>query len=267
MKIYRSIISVIAFALSIYILISNLFCTCFTTGDRFQMNYFSGDIVIFNLLAIALAILGVIFCDKLRIREFANKHFKVIKIILLTIIAVIGVVFALSCGLGTTADQLELQTSVAELRNGNIDAFRPTGYMDIYPNQYGLGLLSYLASFIVGTYNYTFFRLVNVLCLVVLYNELSLIGKQIGLGKTSQLLILLTGVFFMPSTLYALYIYGNLAALTLSVLAVRLIVQAFEKNKALYAVLSCIAMFFSCVVKSNQMIFAVGCFSFAPVTP
>ena len=68
MKIYRSIISVIAFALSIYILISNLFCTCFTTGDRFQMNYFSGDIVIFNLLAIALAILGVIFCDKLRIR-------------------------------------------------------------------------------------------------------------------------------------------------------------------------------------------------------
>lgn len=258
MKIYRSIISVIAFALSIYILISNLFCTCFTTGDRFQMNYFSGDIVIFNLLAIALAILGVIFCDKLRIREFANKHFKVIKIILLTLIAVIGVVFALSCGLGTTADQLELQASIAELRNGNIDAFRPTGYMDIYPNQYGLGLLSYLASFIVGTYNYTFFRLVNVLCLVVLYNELSLIGKQIGLGKTSQLLILLTGVFFMPSTLYALYIYGNLAALTLSVLAVRLIVQAFEKNKALYAVLSCIAMFFSCVVKSNQMIFAVG---------
>ena len=154
MKIYRNIISVISFALSIYILILNLFCTCFTTADRFQMNYFSGDIVIFNLI--------------------------------------------------------------------NTQLFMPTGYMDIYPNQYGLTLLSYLASFAVGTYNYTFFRLVNVLFLVLLYNELSLTGKQIGLGKTSQLLILLTGIFFMPSTLYALYIYGNIASLALSVMAVRI---------------------------------------------
>lgn len=258
MKIYRSIISVISFALSIYILILNLFCTCFTTADRFQMNYFSGDIVIFNLLAIALALTGVIFCDRIKIREFANKHFTLLKIILLALIAAIGVVFSLSCGLGTTADQLNVQVSVADLRNGNTELFRPTRYMDIYPNQYGLALLSYLASFAVGTYNYTFFRLVNVLCLVLLYNELSLIGKQIGLGKTSQLLILLTGIFFMPSTLYALYIYGNIAALALSVLSVRLIVQAFEKNKAIYSVLSLIAMFFSCVIKSNQMIFAVG---------
>lgn len=258
MKIYRNIISVISFALSIYILILNLFCTCFTTADRFQMNYFSGDIVIFNLIAIALALTGVIFCDRIKISEFANKHFKVIKAVLLVLIAVIGVVFSLSCGLGTTADQLYVQEGVADLRNGNTQLFMPTGYMDIYPNQYGLTLLSYLASFAVGTYNYTFFRLVNVLFLVLLYNELSLTGKQIGLGKTSQLLILLTGIFFMPSTLYALYIYGNIASLALSVMAVRLIVQAFEKNKALYAVLSLIAMFFSCVIKSNQMIFAVG---------
>ena len=168
MKIYRNIISVISFALSIYILILNLFCTCFTTADRFQMNYFSGDIVIFNLLAIALALTGVIFCDRIKISEFANKHFTLLKIILLALIAVIGVVFSLSCGLGTTADQLNVQVSVADLRNGNTELFRPAGYMDIYPNQYGLALLSYLSSFAVGTYNYTFFRLVNVLCLVLL---------------------------------------------------------------------------------------------------
>ena len=258
MKTYRNIVSVFSFAISVYILVLNLFCTCFTTSDRFQMNYFSGDIVIFNLAAIALAIVGVIFCDRIKISEFANKHFTLLKIISLSLIAVIGVVFSLACGLGTTADQLNVQTSVAELRAGNIDSFKPTEYMDIYPNQYGLALLSYLASFVVGTYNYTFFRIINVICLVLLYNELSLIGKQIGLGKTSQLLILVIGIFFMPSTLYALYIYGNIAALALSVLSVRLIVQAFEKNKAIYAVLSLIAMFFSCVIKSNQMIFAVG---------
>ena len=130
--------------------------------------------------------------------------------------------------------------------------------MDIYPNQYGLAWLSYLGSFVFGTYNYTVFRIVNVIFLVLLYNELSLIGKQIGLGRTSQLLIILIGVFFMPSTLYALYIYGNISALALSVLAVRLIVHAFKKDKILYGFLSVIAMFFSCVIKSNQMIFAVG---------
>ena len=258
MKIYRNIISVFSFAISVYILILNLFCTCFTTGDRFQMNYFSGDIIPFNLLAIALAVLGVIFCDKTKIREFANKHFTVIKLVLLSLIAVIGVMFTLSCGLGATADQIDVQNSVAELRNGNIDSFMPTKYMDIYPNQYGLATLSYLASFVVGTYNYTFFRIVNVIFLVLLYSELSLIGKQIGLGKTSQLLIILTGVFYMPSTLYALYVYGNISALALSVLSVRLIIQAFEKDKALYGILSAVAMFFSCVFKSNQLIFAVG---------
>jgi hypothetical protein len=258
MKTYRNVISAFSFAISVYILILNLFCTCFTTSDRFQMNYFSGDIIPFNLLAIAIAILGVIFCDKIKIREFANKHFAAIKLVLLSLIAVIGIIFTLSCGLGTTADQLNVQNSVAELRNGIVDSFKRTNYMDIYPNQYGLAWLSYLGSFVFGTYNYTVFRIVNVIFLVVLYNELSLIGKQIGLGKTSQLLILMIGVFFMPSTLYALYIYGNISSLALSVLAVRLIVQAFEKDKAIYGVLSLIAVFFSCVIKSNQMIFAVG---------
>ena len=258
MKNYRNIISIFSFAISVYILILNLFCTCFTTGDRFQMNYFSGDIIPFNLLAVALALAGVIFCDRIKIREFANKHFTAIKLVLLTLIAATGIIFTLSCGLGTTADQLNVQNSVAELRSGIVDSFKRTQYMDIYPNQYGLALISYLGSFIFGTYNYTVFRIVNVIFLVLLYNELSLIGRQIGLGKTSQLLILLIGVFFMPSTLYALYIYGNITALALSVLAVRLIVQAFEKDKALYGILSAIAMFFSCVIKSNQMIFAVG---------
>ena len=131
MKTYRNIVSVFSFAISVYILVLNLFCTCFTTSDRFQMNYFSGDIVIFNLAAIALAIVGVIFCDRIKISEFANKHFTLLKIISLSLIAVIGVVFSLACGLGTTADQLNVQTSVAELRAGNIDSFKPTEYMDI----------------------------------------------------------------------------------------------------------------------------------------
>ena len=258
MKIYRDIISVFSFAISVYILILNLFCTCFTTGDRFQMNYYSGDIIPFNLLAVALAVLGVIFCDKIKIREFANKHFTVIKLVLLALIAVIGVLFTLSCGLGTTADQLNVQTAVDGLRNGKVDLFEPAKYMEGYPNQYGLALLSYLASFAVGTYNYTFFRLVNVLFLAILYNELSLIGKQIGLGRTSQLMILLIGIFFIPSTLYALYIYGNIMCLALAVLAIRLIIQAFDKGKTVSCVLSLIAMFFSCVIKSNMMIFAIG---------
>jgi hypothetical protein len=143
------------------------------------MNYFSGDIVIFNLIAIALALTGVIFCDRIKISEFANKHFKVIKAVLLMLIAVIGVVFSLSCGLGTTADQLYVQEGVADLRNGNTQLFMPTGYMDIYPNQYGLTLLSYLASFAVGTYNYTFFRLVNVLLIMILEVKIIFAVKKI----------------------------------------------------------------------------------------
>ena len=258
MKIYKNVISVLFFALSVYVLILNVFCTCYTSADRFELNYYSGDIVILNIIAIALFTVADIFADKIRISSFIEKHFSIIKAVLLVLIAAVGSIFVFSCGLGAGVDQLYVQRSVDELRNGINTSFQQFMYMEVHSNQFSFALISYLMSFIVGTYNYLAFRLMNVLFLVLLYNELSLIGKRMGLGKRGQILILLLGSFFLPTTLYTLFIYGNLAGVALSALAVRLMIDAFDKKKMLFGFLSCLVMFAACVFKTNYMIFVIG---------
>jgi len=258
MKLYKNVISVIFFAFAVYILILNFACTCFTSADRFELNFYSGDIFMLNVAALALAVAGAIFSDKFKIAGFAAKHFTAIKIILLALIGIGGVVLTLSCGLGSGVDQLYVQQSVSELRNGINDSFKPLMYMDMCSNQYGFACVSYLISLVAGPLNFTAFRLINVFFLVLLYSELSLVGKQIGLGRTSQLLVILMGVIFLPTTLYVLFIYGNIAGFALSVLAVRLMTDCFISHRKAYGILSCLAMFAACLYKSNYMIFAVG---------
>ena len=260
MKLYRNVTAVIFFALAAYVFCLNMAATCFTSADRFEMNYYSGDIVLLNLLAVFLVICGVLLIDIRRVMSFASRHYRVSSVVILGLIAAFGLLCAFCCGLDTGVDQLRVQESVYGLTRGNYDMFRPTGYMDIYPNQYGLALIMYIGSFVFGTYNYLAIRIMNVIFLVILYRELSVIGGQTGLGKTGRILILFAGLIFVPTTLYALFIYGNIAGLALAVLAVRLIISAFnsDKHKMLCGVMSCLAIFASCVFKSNYMIFGVG---------
>ena len=258
MKLYKNVIAVLFFALAVYVFVLNLVCTCFTSADRFEINYFTGDVVILNVLVLALFGAGVIFLGKTKVSGFLEKNYKVLRIILLALIGVTGIIFAISCGLKAGVDQLYVQRSVDELRRGINYSFQPTQYMDIYPNQYGYALFTYLLSFVTGTYNYLAIRLINVVFLVLLYSELQLTGRQAGLGKAGEIMVLVLGVLFLPTTLYTLFIYGNIPGLALAVMAVRFMVDAFAKNKKYLGVLSVVLMFLSCVFKSNHMIFAVA---------
>ena len=258
MKLYRNVVSVLFFALAVYVFVLNLVCTCFTSADRFEINYFTGDIVILNVVALALFGAGVVFLGKTKVSGFLEKNYKVLRIALLVLIGVTGVVFAISCGLKSGVDQLYVQRSVDELRRGVNDSFQPTNYMDIYPNQYGYALLTYLLSFVAGTYNYLVIRLINVAFLVLLYSELQLAGRQAGLGRAGEIMVLILGFLFLPTTLYALFIYGNIPGLALAVMAVRFMVDAFQKKRKYLGIISVVLIFLSCVFKSNHMIFAVA---------
>ena len=258
MKLYRTVISIVFFALAVYVFVLNLVCTCFTSADRFELNYYSGDIVIINVAVLALAFAGVMFAGREKVAGFLRRHFIPLKAAVLILTGAAGMVLVFSCGLKAGVDQLYVQQAVDGMRRGVYDSFLPAMYMDIYPNQYGYALISYLLSFVFGTYCYTAIRIINVLFLVLLYNELSLIGKQTGLGRAGQIAVLFAGMMFLPTTLYVLFIYGNIAGLALAVLSVRLMISHYQKDKTVYAILSVAAMFLSCLIKSNHMIFGVG---------
>lgn len=258
MRVYRNVISVLFFAISVYVLILNIFSTCFTSANRFEFNYYCGDIFILNILAIAAAVAGAIFIKIDAVSKFANKYYIPLKAIMLTLIAVTGVIFVFGGGLGLGADQLDIQRSVEALRQGNTGYYERGEYMECFPNQYGYTLVSYLFNIIFGSFSITAMRLLNVLCLVSVYNDISLIGKYSGLGKTGQILVLLTGVFFIPATLHVFFLYGNLLGLALALMSVRLVLKAFKKDKLVYGLIACAVMLIGCMIKSNDMIFAIG---------
>ena len=122
MKVYRNVISVLFFAISVYVLILNIFSTCFTSANRFEFNYYCGDIFILNILAIAAAVAGAIFIKFDAVSKFANKYYIPLKAIMLTLIAVTGVVFVFGGGLGLGADQLDIQKSAPSPRFMNPNA-------------------------------------------------------------------------------------------------------------------------------------------------
>ncbi|SCW49082.1 hypothetical protein SAMN02910456_01393 [Ruminococcaceae bacterium YRB3002] len=258
MKLYRNVITVLGFSLVTYIFILNLACTCYTSGDRFELCFYSGNLVLPAAAAVILASVVAVNAGRLTVLTRIADHFIIAKTILLSLTAAVAIILVFSCGLGSGVDQLYVQRAVDELRRGSIDSFQPTGYMDIYPNQYGFALLCYLGSFVAGTYNYLVIRLVNVAFLILLYNELSLIGRRIGLGKRGELIILLTGMVYLPVTLYVLFVYGNLAGFALSVLAFRLMMDYFADSRIFKAVLSVAAVLGACLIKSNYMIFGVA---------
>ena len=251
MKLYKNVIAVLFFALAVYVFVLNLVCTCFTSADRFEMNYYSGDNIILNILAVILMVIAAALLRRTKLKNILDNHHRLLVIIFLSLIAVTSMIFAISCNLGASVDQLYIQRCADELRRGIFDCCKPTQYIDMHPHQGGLVIITYLLSFIFGTYHYLAFRIINVAFLVLLYSELMLIGRQLGIGKAGEVLILVMGLFFLPTTLYVLFVYGNLGGAALSVLAVRLMVDAFARKKTLYGILSCLAIFAACVFKSN----------------
>ena len=258
MKLYRGVISVMFFALAVYVFCLNMFATCFTSQDRFELNFYSGDIIILNIAAVALFVAAVLFIDWRRFSGFLEKHYDVIRIVLYALIALSALLFISGGKFPAGVDQLRVQESVYGMTRGNYEMFSKTQYMDIYPNQHGFALIMYLGTFIFGTYNYLAVRIMNVIFLVLLYHELGRIGENMGLSKSARIVIFFIGSIFLPTTLYTLFIYGNIAGLALSVLAADLMMRAFLKNKISYGIFSLIALFMACVFKSNYMIFGVG---------
>ena len=87
MKLYRGVISVVFFALAVYVFCLNMFATCFTSQDRFELNFYSGDIIILNVAAAALFVAAVLLIDWRRFAGFLEKHYDVIRIVLYILIA------------------------------------------------------------------------------------------------------------------------------------------------------------------------------------
>ena len=104
---------------------------------------------------------------------------------------------------------------------GNFDQFRSGGYLQQYPNQWGLFLLEYLMIRIFGGQNYLAFELFNAFAIVAIVYELSEIARINGSGRLVEVGVMLLGLLFLPLEFYAIYVYGNIFSMAFALAAVK----------------------------------------------
>lgn len=157
-----------------------------------------------------------------------------------------------------TGDSLFIFDVAEKLSKGDVSAFEKGGYMYVCPNQKGIVLFCYFLQMLAGSNNYLFFQFINVCALTViqwlLYETVFLLTKDLK----AAMLVLLAEICFLPALLYTSFTYGTLIGFAATMTSVWTALMFYEKEKFRYAVISAVAMAFSVLFKSNNLICLIG---------
>ena len=152
------------------------------------------------------------------------------------------------------ADSADIQKAALGLINGDYTAYLVTGYIGRWQNQIGLALIEAPVIRTFGEHSPMVFQLINAFCIPVIVTSLS----RFTSSKLHKLIVLLTGLFWLPLILSASHIYGNVPGLMLSLLSFVYLFDHFEKGKLRYGILSAFLIAFACLVKQNYIVFLIA---------
>ena len=176
----------------------------------------------------------------------------------LILIALVGAALVLTTQIEPGSDQSAVLHYARDWMNHDYRGFVPGAYLDSFPNQYGLVLILYWGSWLVGSYNYLFWQLVNVVGIILIYRTLARLSDRLGQPRNFGLVLIWSGLTFVPLLLYANFVYGTIWGLTLALLCFEQIcryLQTGSRQAVVWAVLTAIL---SLAVKSNYLIFILG---------
>lgn len=269
-KFYKVVVASLFWLILFFLAFLSIFGTCFM--DVNEKTYFCSDSVWLNVCAVLVVLLLFIGAKifrpisvRLKKLEENNAMFLRCRRILLTVLFLLGLIWVLATQYNAISDQYGVQSAAYGIKTEEYSSFELGGYISTYPNQFGLMWISYLFAIIFGSYNYIAFQIMNVFGLVLLYRELSEIGRCFGWNKCIQLLTIVVGILFFPPIMYCSFVYGNIMGLAFSVLAIRLEFVYFQKHRPFYAVGSAASIMVAMLFKSNYLIFFIGMFLYAVV--
>ncbi|MBQ7795354.1 MAG: hypothetical protein IJ374_02180 [Lachnospiraceae bacterium] len=265
LQFYKAVVMGLFAAILFVLGIFSACSTSYINADASEVTLFVDDSVEMNLAA-AVGLLVLIFAakqipmvQKLMVRvEQEDVCFKRCRNVLLGSGFVIALIWVLSTQYRAGADQQQVQKAVYMLHIKDYSMFAKDGYLSKYPNQLGLVWISYLCSMIFGSYNYLGFQLCNAVCVTVIYKKLAEICGRCGQSKMMQLAVILMGGLFVPLTIYASFIYGNVAGLACSLAAIEYEMAFFETRKKRDLLISAVLIALAVQLKSNYLIFLIG---------
>ncbi len=261
--VYKFFVGGIAVGLLTILCLFNLTSTTYLI--EWEKTVFVGDRGIISVLCMSALLFLVINFKKLYAREqleiyLENEgNFKKVRNILLFGVFFVSFIWIISSQYIPGVDEGEIHRYIhLAITEHNFDIFKVGEYMNRYPSNWGLFLYEYTVALLVGTNNYIVFQIINAISVAVLYKQLSEIGGYIGLKQIGQLLIIVCGVLFFPTAMYAQMVYGNSLGTMFALLAVKYGMKYVRTLKLRDAAWCAIAISLAVFVKNTVLIYTIA---------
>lgn len=263
LRIYKMVILGMMIMILGFLIFLKAHSTCYI--DESEITYFVKNNWIINVAALLLVVIILVIMKKntyfqnIRYRiEHSEGDFQKYRHVLICIFFAVAFIWVISTQYIPGSDQEAIQNAVFNLHHNDYSMFEENGYLVRNPHQLGLVWFYYLFSFIFGSYNFIVLQIINVVCLTIVYYQMSIISSYFGLSRAGQLMVILSGIIFFPPIMYCSFLYGNIPGLCFAMVAVRYEMDFFKKSKPLFAIYSAVAITLAVSLKSNYLIFMVG---------
>lgn len=249
-----SVLTILILVPLIFIAADSVLMTAGIPDPPTEATAFTADMPWIHLISsVTMIVLLILFQRQLR--NLPEKHLLITGMIL---IFIVGLAWVFKMRVETGADQFFVLEGANQFMQGNYEWFVRGGYFYVYPHQLGLAAYFQIFLALAGQNAYLWIQAANVLWLILgfycLYRIASLLfGKR---EITNVTLILL--LFCFEILLYVVFVYGNLPAFGLGLLAILLTLRYFKERKASYAILSVAAITASILLRNNNLVWLVA---------
>lgn len=152
------------------------------------------------------------------------------------------------------ADQGIVMFIPMQMRNNDFSEFNPGQYMDMYHNQYGIVMLIYLMSHIVGNYNYIAFQILNAVSLGVIIFFIRKLSFVITESAVTSDICCICTALFAPLFLYSTFVYGTVVGLAFMCASFYMLVNYIKNKKTSSLITATVLIIMSVFMKSNYLI-------------
>ena len=127
-----------------------------------------------------------------------DTSFIQIRFVLLATIFAGCTVWILSTQFVPGVDEWAVQDITSRAIRGDFSDFQSMAYMDQYPNQWGLFIVSYIIALLFGAQNYLILQIFIAFAITIVFKELSEITALLGVGRIGQLVVIGVGILYIP---------------------------------------------------------------------
>lgn len=215
------------------------------------------DSAVRNLLIFCLVLAAAWLLQRVVLRgtqTAIKKRVRVIAIVVTLLTGILLVIWVSLCHIAPTWDQLQVYLDALDFKAGNFHDM--TGYLQMWPQQYGLTFLYEI--FLAFGGGYRLLQYINVLMVMcIIWSSYLLVEELCGDARASLYVVIGDALFF-PMWLYVNYVYGELLSIGFCMLGIWLLIRWCHVQKRRYAVWSLCALSVGTLARINVLIVLIA---------